>query len=255
MVNRKWSNKKHQLIEDNPKLTIITATYNSGKVIQSLIESLKVQSSRSFEWVVIDGQSTDETLEKVKSIDDFPVQLVSEPDFGIYDALNKGVLLSRANYYVVIGSDDKFYENAIENFINNIDSSKADIVAANVRAGDQIYTIWHHRPTWYARQFAYVAGHAVCTAFKKSLHDQAGYYSRKYPIAADELFIMQACKNGAKVHEASFVAGEFNLGGVSHVDRLGSIAESLRVQVACGSPKWLQILLFIYHVVRNYKTL
>ena len=68
------------------KISIITAVYNAENHIQDLIESLRQQGDSNFEWVVVDGLSTDNTLEILKKIDDLNVKIISEADFGIYDA-------------------------------------------------------------------------------------------------------------------------------------------------------------------------
>ena len=73
------------------KISVITAVYNAEDCIQHLIESLRKQNDQNFEWVVVDGLSTDSTLEILKKIDDLNIKIISEVDFGIYDALNKGV--------------------------------------------------------------------------------------------------------------------------------------------------------------------
>ena len=89
-------------------LSIITATLNSIEYLPKLIDSLRKQKDREFEWVVADGASTDGTLELLKSVTDLDILITSESDFGIYDALNRGIKVCSGDYYLVLGDDD-FY--------------------------------------------------------------------------------------------------------------------------------------------------
>jgi len=99
-----------------PAISIITATFNASSQLPDLITSLRAQSDRDFEWIVIDGGSTDSTVELLHGCGDLVTSMVSEPDFGIYHAINKGIRLSRADYYLVVGADDRLAQHAIENF-------------------------------------------------------------------------------------------------------------------------------------------
>jgi len=84
--------------------TVITATYNAQNHLPMLIESLRKQSDKEFEWVVADGASDDGTLELLQSIDDLNIVISSQPDFGIYDALNRAIRDSSGKYYIVAGA-------------------------------------------------------------------------------------------------------------------------------------------------------
>src|SRR5699024_1576503 len=93
------------------KLSIITATFNAVEYLPTLIESLRKQQDKDFEWVVADGASTDGTLELLESIDDLNIQITSREDFGIYDALNRGIKACSGEFYLVMGADDVLYPN------------------------------------------------------------------------------------------------------------------------------------------------
>lgn len=90
-----------------PDITVITATYNASKVLPGLIDSLRSQTDQDFEWIVVDGASTDGTVELVEAAGDVVTRWVSEPDFGIYHALNKALGLATGEYYLVLGADDR----------------------------------------------------------------------------------------------------------------------------------------------------
>lgn len=236
-----------------PTISVITATFNAAKVLPSLIESLRAQSDRGFEWIVMDGASTDGTVDILRNAGDVVSRWISEPDFGIYDALNKAVKLSTGEYYLVVGADDTLSPDAIRDFFAAAEVSKADIVTALVKAGGRIHQV-RRGPSWLFGQFAYVAAHAVGTLFRRKLHERFGYYSRRYPIAADALFIKKACQGGATIYEADFVAGEFGQGGTSSVDVAGSLSEFFRVQLETES-KFPQLALYALRLIKNYRRL
>ncbi|MGJ0484853.1 MAG: glycosyltransferase [Methylomicrobium sp.] len=229
----------------NRRISIVTATFNAAKNLPDLIESLRNQTDRDFHWIVADGASSDGTLDLLNAIDDLDILVLSQPDFGIYDALNRAIKAVDGEYYIVCGADDLFNADAIANFRLAIDHSHADIVTAHAKYGNKILHPKNRAP-WLWGHRAYIAAHTLATAYKKNLHQRFGYYSSKYPIAADQLFVMQACKAGIKPYETDFIVGEIGRAGVSSIDRSGNATEVFRVQLDLGSPKWLQIpILFL----------
>lgn len=230
---------------DNEKratISVVTATYNAAIHLPKLIESLRGQTDKDFEWVVADGASDDGTLELLRSVTGINIVISSQADFGIYDALNRAIKLSSGEYYIVAGGDDFFYADAIENFRAAILQSHADIIAANYMYDSRQIRVkrW---PSWIVGQSSFIAGHTLATAFKKNLHQLFGEYSGNYRIGSDQFFVISACKGGASLHEADFVAGEMGVAGVSSVDRIGVAIEVFRVQLAVGNSFLIQFLL------------
>lgn len=238
------------MLENNKyKISVITATYNSEFCIHNLIESLRAQRYKHFEWVVVDGASTDKTLEILKAVTDLNITIISEPDFGIYDAINKGIKLSSAEYYLVAGADDVFYENAIYDYSVSIDDS-IDIVTGIVHKNGHSVCV-RKGGAWLFDQCAYITCHSLGTLIKKSLHFEYGFYSRKFPIAADQLFIMQCCENGAKTIQLESIVGSFGTSGVSSEDAIGTCTEKFRVQLLLGKNKWIQFILFALKIFKR----
>jgi glycosyltransferase involved in cell wall biosynthesis len=114
-------------------ITIITATYNSGKTLEKTFDSILNQRIKDIEYIVIDGSSTDNTVEIImyyealfanKNID---FKWLSEPDNGIYDAWNKGLKLSRGNWITFLGSDDYYSNNKVLNKVSIFLEQNPDI--------------------------------------------------------------------------------------------------------------------------------
>ena len=235
------------------KLSVVTATYNSAQHLPRLIESLRGQTDPDFEWVVADGGSRDATLELLAATAPLKPKVSSCPDFGIYDALNRAIRLSSGDYYVVIGSDDYFFANAIAAFKRAMAERRADIVTGRLQFGDRVYGV-RGGSSLLNKHLTYVSGHAVSTAFRKALHERFGYYSSAYPIAADRLFILECVKAGATIAAIDEVIGCFSTDGTSHRDVLGTLTESYRIQLKFEN-KLAATLVFLAGLARNFHRL
>ena len=231
-------------------ISIITPCFNGAAQIGTLMASLRAQTDRNFEWVVADGGSNDGTLKILKDAGDLNLVVSSQPDFGIYDALNRGLRASRGEYYIVAGTDDAFAPDAIAQFRKAITRSGADIIVAT--AGHEHGSVYIKKgPPWLVAEKAFIANHSLATAFRRSLHDRVGWYSRRFPIAADSLFVLQALKQGATRHVADFSAGTVGGAGVSFMDWIGSATELFRVQLIVGRAMFPQLLLLLARILRG----
>lgn len=122
------------------KISIITATWNSGKTIKDTIESILRQTYEDIEYLVVDGASKDNTMEIVRSYEsDFGgrMRYISEPDKGIYDAMNKGIAMATGDVIGILNSDD-FYtsDTVLETIASVLESSGADAVYGDIHFVD-----------------------------------------------------------------------------------------------------------------------
>jgi hypothetical protein len=99
------------------------------------------------------------------------------------------------------------------------------------------------------------SSHAVGMAIRLKLHQRYGKYSRKLPIAADQLFIKTAHRGGAKFYYSGFIAGRYSTEGTSGMDMTGMLTEAFRVQRLTESKKLIQVLLFIARLLKHYRRL
>lgn len=238
-----------------PTISVITVTLNAGRLLLGLMDSLRAQTDRDFEWIVVDGSSTDGTVELIQSAGDVVTNWISEPDFGIYHALNKALQMATGKYYLVLGTDDRLNPDAIAQYQRHASQSKADIVTALITRYGKVE---QRKPCWpwlYAHH-AYVSEHSVGSLISRNLHDKFGFYSKNYPIGADLLFLKTACSDPeTKVFKADFVAGTFGFAGTSREDRAGAICDYFRAQLATEKHKYLQIILFAAKVLKNSRSM
>jgi glycosyltransferase involved in cell wall biosynthesis len=231
------------------RISVVTPCFNAAASIEALAGSLLRQSDKDFEWIVADGASVDGTLEILRSSGAVSV-LSSQEDFGIYDALNRAIRLSTGDYYIVAGADDFFHPDAIANFRRAILDSDADIIVAGAEhSAGRVYV--KTGPSWIVGEKAYIANHSLATAFRRSLHERVGMYSRKFPIAADSLFVQRSVIGGASRYVAEFEAGVVGSGGVSYFDWTGSATELFRVQLLLGRSLLPQVILLILRLLKG----
>lgn len=105
------------------KLTIITATYNSGETLERYLKSVVSQLNDSCELIIIDGGSSDNTVEIISNYSQYLSYWISEPDKGVYDAWNKAITVSKGEWITFIGSDDELCPGAITKYFEFINSS------------------------------------------------------------------------------------------------------------------------------------
>lgn len=228
-----------------PTISIITATFNVENDLPYLISTLRAQTDRDFEWIVIDGASNDKTIEILKESPDIVSYWISETDFGIYDALNKGIRISTGEYYLVLGADDLIYPNTIEMFKAEAMKSQADLITAGIIKNENI-SFGKLGKSWLHGMFAYVSGHSVGTLIRKNLHTRFGEYSRRFPVAADMFFLKTVCKSSdTSLCHASFIAGVHGTTGLSNTDKAATYCDCFRVQLETEKVKLIQIIIFI----------
>lgn len=237
-----------------PSISLITATYNAADHLPGLIESVRQQSDRDFEWIIVDGASNDGTLSLIKAAQDVVTDYISEPDFGIFHALNKGIQRATGDYYLVVGADDRLDPLAIANYRQAVRTSHAEIIAADIRSEAQKRIKPKKTPVWLSGARSLISAHAVGTLIKKTLHDTHGYYSCLYPTIADSAFIVDVFQSGVKIYHDPFVAGQHHKQGFSSRYQALSFAENFTNQKKY-SMKSVQFLLLILRLFWFYFSL
>ncbi len=184
----------------SPLISIIIAVFNGGKSLSRAIESVTNQTYSNIELIIIDGGSTDNTVEVIKKCNDKIAYWVSEKDEGIYDAWNKGIENSKGLWIGFIGADDSYYPEAIENYVNLIQelnnphilyiSSKVTLINSK---GDIIKTLGN---PWEWNKFKKNMNVAhVGSLHSRKLFQIYGNYDTSYKIVGDYEMLLRAGKN------------------------------------------------------------
>lgn len=167
----------------NPKVSIVMATYNSSRTVLTALKSIKKQTYKNIELVVVDGKSLDSTVQIVKDWDFDNKIIISEKDRGIFDALNKGVKVATGDYIFVLGSDDELLPNGIKSLVDN--SHGYDIVYGDAQCKFSNGTLVDFKAKDY-----HCLNHIICCSHqamimtKKSI-EEGGYFNLNYPLRAD----------------------------------------------------------------------
>lgn len=173
------------------KISIITATYNSEATIRDTLESVNAQTYPHIEHIIVDGNSKDNTLEIVKKYGKRVSILISEPDNGIYDAMNKGIRAATGDVIGILNSDDFFTSNdvisaVVSTFKNNdIDAVFGDIHYVkpdNLNKCVRYYSSAAFNPSLF--KFGIMPAHPSFYV-KRSCYEKYGLYSLDYKIASD----------------------------------------------------------------------
>ncbi|WP_264560045.1 glycosyltransferase family 2 protein [Flavobacterium sp. N2270] len=235
--------------------SIITATYNSEKTLERTIKSLLNQSFKNFEYLIIDGNSSDSTLSIVKKYEkeftdkDISFKYISEPDKGIYDAWNKGLLLASGEWISFLGSDDYYIENALEIYHSNINTnfnylhSKVRLVDENDKQLKILGT-----PIIKKQFHQYMKIAHVGSFHHKSLF-QNEKFSLKYKSASDYFFFLKNLEliNSFYINEITAVMQH---GGIS-TNVNSALKEALRVKIEVN--KRNSILCYIDFFIAHLK--
>lgn len=231
----------------NCRISVITVTYNAAKDLPGLIDSLRSQIDKNFEWIVVDGASTDSTLEFLKDAGDILTKVVSEPDFGIYDAMNKAIQMATGEYYLVVGADDRLYPQTINrlNLILNSNDKFFDVLIANIETENGILK---YRKRKILGQIYF---HSVASLIRRSLHQDFGLYCRRFPIAADQFFLSMVARDRPnRVHGVDIISGYHSTKGVSHVDAVGALTEIYRVRIDIEGYPFRETILLFFRLLR-----
>lgn len=167
----------------HPFFSIIIPTFNSAKTVQKCIESVIYQTFTNFEVLIIDGVSSDNTLQIASDFSDSRIKILSEPDKGIYDAMNKGIKLAIGGWLYFLGSDDSLYdENVLADVTTEIHKHKVDVIYGNVlmmqsgliNDGEFNFTKIQTDPICHQAIF-----------YKKKVFEIFGGYNLRYKVYAD----------------------------------------------------------------------
>ena len=187
------------------KASIITVVYNGRDYIESAIQSVLRQTYKNIEYLIIDGGSTDGTVDIIKRYRDQISKFISEKDDGLYDAMNKGIKMATGDIIGTLNSDDFYADNSvIERVVEAIEREQADVLWGDlvyVKAGNESKTtrVWKssvYEPGKF--QKGWMPPHPTFFV-RKSVYDRFGLFRTDFKIAADyELMLRFLEKNKIK---------------------------------------------------------
>jgi glycosyltransferase involved in cell wall biosynthesis len=220
----------------NPKFSIITVTYNAGKVLEDTIQSVITQTYRNIEYIVIDGASEDTTPRVIEKYRPYIHTVVSEPDKGIYDAMNKGLALATGDYLCFLNAGDSLYEDdTLLSMVQSVHSKELpDVMYGETALVDEKRHFLRMRRlsapetlTWKS----FKQGMLVChQAFfvKRSLAEP---YDLQYRFSSDFDWCIRVMKKSGVFHNTRLILIDYLKEGVTTANRKASLKERYRIMV------------------------
>mgnify|MGYP006203988287 FL=1 len=243
-----------------PFFSIVTASYNSEKTISDTIVSVLNLDFQDFEYIIIDGSSSDSTLEIIKSfVPKFEAKgvsyrFISEKDKGIYDAWNKGIQLSSGKWISFLGSDDSYLLNALQLYFIEIEKNKTiNYISSQVNLTNEkgkVLSVFGKKYDW-KNVIRDINIAQVGSFHKKELFKNVGLFSTEYKIVGDLDFYIR-CKDTIQPGYFKKITANMQNGGVSN-NVYVALKEALEVKLKYGyTPKWFTYYKFYSSLIKCY---
>lgn len=242
----------------NPFFSVISVVKNDDKNISKTIESIKSQSFKDFEYIIIDGKSTDNTVTEIQKYKKFVNLLISETDSGIYYAMNKGVKLACGEVIVFVNSGDILKKNALNIINKKFEENKdANFVFGTVIRNytkDTILKYGFNKKKLYYN-FDFATSHSVGFYLKRNIFLKVGLFNTKYKCSADyDLYYRILLKENLKglSTEKDEIVGELSAGGFSSkLSFTEHLFEEIRIRYNNNQSVLIIILIFINAIIKN----
>ncbi len=219
------------------KISIITVVYNNIYTINDAILSVYNQSYENIEYIIIDGQSSDGTKEILKKQSDKYSILISEPDLGIYDAMNKGIRLASGDIIGILNSDDLYQNQSIiseimQQFIQipDLDILYGDLVYVKYDDTNKVIRNWEST-SYYPKFFEYgnIPPHPSLF-LKRRVYKEVGLFNLEFKLAADYEFMLRAFKiYNYKTKYINKVIVKMRLGGATNKSFSNILKQNLEI--------------------------
>lgn len=239
-------------IDKQYKLTIVTIVFNNVTEIETTILSVLQQKFRNIEYIIIDGGSTDGTVEIIKKYSSFITYWISESDDGIYNAMNKGIKIATGEWIMFLNAGDYLYshntlESIFQTSYKNVDVIYGDICfvypnAEKIKKSDKNLSNFHrYLPIFHPSTF-------VKTSIMKRY-----MYDENYKIAADYKFLYSLYRNKYVFQKVDIIVSYFDINGISNKNKLLAMKENFKVRSLEKKHIWIPkfLLYSIYHFLKN----
>jgi glycosyltransferase involved in cell wall biosynthesis len=238
------------------KFSIITVCFNAAGSITRTMDSLAQQSCKDYEWIVVDGASTDATLAIVAGFSAAPKILISERDGGIYDAMNKGIACARGEYLFFLNSDDEF---ASADVLNQVAGELVRHQMPALMAGRITYSsarkreLRDYQHISYARLFIDSLCHQAVFC-RRDLFSQFGLFDLQYKMCADYDWFLRVLRGGVKLECTKTLVSVFSGDGahVQQAQRTAAELEAIRLAYL-GRVKYRLVTIwrYLHHYIRK----
>ncbi len=215
----------------NIKLSVITIVYNNVEAIERTMLSVLNQTYQNIEYILIDGASKDGTIDVINLYKDRLAQFVSEPDKGIYDAMNKGLALATGDYVLFMNSGDEIYSPETVTAVfaaapsGDIYYGETEMFDENWKSLGQRRHRAPERFDWHSFKFGMNVSHQAIY-IKRSLTQP---FDLKYKYSSDIDWILKAAKKSSSIVNTHLYVAKYLVGGISKQKHLASLKERFKI--------------------------
>ena len=220
----------------NPTFSIITVTYNAGKVLEDTIQSVISQTYRNVEYIIVDGSSKDNTLEIIGKYSKHISKMVSEPDKGLYDAMNKGIRMATGDYLCFLNAGDKFHaKETLQQITETLkDKDLPDVIYGETAIVDEGGNFLHMRRLSTPERLnwkSFKQGMLVChQAFLAKRALALKYpYDMQYRFSADFDWCIRIMKEANCLHNTRLTLIDYLNEGMTTRNHKASLKERFRI--------------------------
>ena len=238
-----------------PLFSIISATYNAATTLNDLVQSILPQKTENVELIIVDGGSTDDTVNIIKSYGSIVDYYITEKDNGIYDAWNKGIKVAKGQWIMFVGADDVLLPNTIENYnqlILNCKDKDVDYISGKVcyvNDNGKIMKLLGSECSWNKMRKGMCAAH-VASLHNSNLFDEVGLYDLKFKICGDYELLLRK-KEKLKSLFLNKTVAQMKSGGMSF--SFAAIIETYQIRKTRQSLSRIQnVFIFIRDIVGYY---
>lgn len=229
--NQQASNGGHRKSPDIPLISVITVCFNAASSLVGTIDSLRQQTSSNYEFIIIDGGSTDGTLDLLQEHGLHIDVWISAPDQGIYDAMNKGAALAKGVYLAFLNADDSYLPHTIAQVEQVLQTTQPDILHGNIIKIREIDGQTYRREEKPQPEIM-PQGMGIfhpATFVKREAFEKVGGYDITYRLAADYALFLHLWQAGYSFTHLDMPLTYFSLGGASN-NGCGTYAEAVEIQ-------------------------
>jgi len=218
-------------MKNAPLISVITVVYNGEAHIGKTMASVLGQTYKQIEYIIIDGNSTDKTLDVIAGFDGVDV-LLSEPDSGLYDAMNKGLKAAGGAYVWFLNTGDQIYsENTVEHMVAGLEGLPDIIYGGTMIIDENQNEIGDRRlsPPEKLSWRSFSQGMVVCHQSLIVKKEKAPSYNLTYRLSSDIDWAIRATKNADRTHNAGMILSKFLEGGLTEHNIKAGLKERFRI--------------------------
>jgi len=230
------------------KVSVITVCYNAEQTIEKTISSVLSQTYNDIEYIIVDGLSKDGTMEIVKRNRLSIAEVISEPDIGIYDAMNKGIRLAHGDLLFFLNADDVFVDDSVIAHVIDAFMPDDDIIFGDILVCDENNDKYLHISRSGFTKFNFIDStiNQPATFYTQMAFKRCGLFNTQYRVGGDFEWYLRAVNKKLHFHHIKLNIAVFKLGGISTNQKTLQLSKKERNAIV--NEYYTNIEQYLYHI-------